>query len=142
MGKIFKNDGEYKSKYYSRKPTDRQRQALQDWNALVKEVGKQAALAKKKAERGLKSGKIDRYQKSGVVTHEAVSAVMDLVAEGNDRDRLRDDPNLMYSMVDYSEKLIGESEAERRGLLTYDQLDALLEQWGADLDAAAQEPLF
>lgn len=144
MGKIFSNDSEYESKYYgqNRKPTQKQLNALQEWNQLQKQVGREAARAKKKAERGLKSGAIDRYQKSGVVTHDAVSAVMDLVAVGEDRNDLRDDPDLMYAMVDYSDRLVGESEAESKGLLTYDQLNVLLEQWESEIDNAANEPPF
>lgn len=142
MGKIFSNDREYKSTYYSNKPSQKQIEALQQWNQLQKEVGRKVAIGKKRSERELKKGTIRRYQSSGVATHDAVSAVMDLVAEGSNRDELRDDPNLMYAMVKHSEKLVGESEAKKMGLLTYDQLNELLAQWESEIDSAAAETPF
>lgn len=129
MGKIFKNDNEYKSKYYSRKPTEKQLQALQDWNKFTKEVGKKYAIAQKKAVKQIKSGQFDKYQSgTSIATHDAVSLLMDLIAK-SDRDDLRENNELMYKLVDYVESLVGEAEAKNMGLLTYQQVTDLYNAW-------------
>lgn len=147
MAKIFNNDREYKSKYYSRKPTDRQRQALQEWNKFTKDVGKKYAIAQKKAIKQIKSGQYDKYQSgTTIATHDAVSLLMDLIAT-SDRDDLRENNELMYKLVEYTESLVGEAEAKNMGLLTYQQVTDLYNAWanqslkdqGIDPDASIDD---
>lgn len=136
MGKIFSNDSEYKSKYYGQKrqPTQKQLNALKEWNELQKQVGREAARAKKRAERALRTQEVTLRQASGVPTHDAVKKIMDLVSEGTERNRLRDDPDLMYGLIDYAPRLAHESEASTQNLLTYAQLDSLYNDWESALD--------
>lgn len=136
MAQIFSNDSEYKSKYYGARkpPSEKQLNALQEWNELQRQVGREAARAKKRAERELKAEKVRLRQESGVPTHDAVKKIMDLVSEGTERDKLRNDSDLMYGLIDYSSKLAYESEANAQNLLTYDQLDALYNDWESALD--------
>lgn len=142
MGKIFSNDREYKSKYYGsqRKPTQKQLNALQEWNQLQKQVGREAARAKKRSERALKSQSIKLRQSNNVATHEAVKSIMDLVQEGAERDRLRADSDLMYNLIDYTTQLATESESNTQNLFTYSQVNEMFNKWESALDEQSGKP--
>ena len=139
MGKIFKNDREYKSKYYDRKPTERQLNALKQWNDLQHRVGRERALNIASAKKAVKVlthfKKGDEVSGRGADAQETARRIFTLT-EVSDRDKLRSDENLLYGLMESPEDVITAAEASDSGYLSYQEMMQLhAAQLQARLDA-------
>lgn len=136
MGKIFKHDGEYKSKYYDRKPTERQLNALKQWNDLQNRVGRERALNIADAKKAVKI--LPRFTKDGGGGTDAQETARRIfqMTDAGDRDALRSNEYLLYGLMEAPDDVITAAEASDSGYLSYQELMQLhAAQLQARLDA-------
>lgn len=139
MGKIFKNDSEYKSKYYDRKPTKKQLNALKSWNELQHRVGRERALNISQAKKAIKGltpfKKGDEVAGRGADAQATATKIFELT-NAADRDTLRADENLLYGLMESPDEVISAAEASDSGYLSYQEMMELhAQQLQARLDA-------
>lgn len=96
MGKIFKDNKPYVSKYYSRKPTEKQLEAakanLADWQRLKSSYGMEKAKKIAERRRNLKKtmgGHSYDVPKRGTAAQDRFRAIMDSLND-SDRESIRD----------------------------------------------------
>lgn len=139
MGKIFNNEREYKSQYYDRKPTERQLNALKQWNDLQNRVGRKRALNIADAKKAVKVltpfKKGDEVAGRGADAHATATKIFDMT-NIPDRDTLRADENLLYGLMESPDDVITAAEASDSGYLSYQEMMQLhAAQLQARLDA-------
>lgn len=135
MGKIFNNDGEYRSQYYDRKPTQRQINALRSWNELQNRVGRERALNIAEAKKTIKILPSFKKGDGGTDAQETARRIFTLTAV-SDRDELRSNEYLLYGLMESPEDVITAAEASDSGYLSYQEMMQLhAAQLQARLDA-------